>query len=104
MFAARVAETKKRTNSRQGRFSSSSAPAAPLLQAKLRIGSSNDPLEHEADRMADAILSASTSSAPGHGANAGLQRKCKECEDENEHPQRTTIASEGQPMNARANL
>jgi hypothetical protein len=35
------------------------------LQRKLRIGASNDPLEHEADRVADQVLA-----APGHvGAN-----------------------------------
>lgn len=40
------------------------------LQTKLRIGASNDPLEHEADRVADQVLSASANpavrSAPPH--------------------------------------
>jgi len=44
--------------------------ASGVLQRKLTIGSSNDPLEREADRVADRVMAASTnsgfSSAPLH--------------------------------------
>jgi hypothetical protein len=51
------------------------------VQAKLRIGAADDPLEHEADRVAEAVLGSAptpaSSSAPGL-----LQRKCAACEEE----------------------
>lgn len=70
-------------------------PAAPLhlpLQRKLAIGDTNDPLEAEADRMADHVLRMKDPVLPAAGASVGpvLQRKCacegtgtpcKECED-----------------------
>jgi hypothetical protein len=52
-----------------------------ILQAKLVVGSVNDPLEHEADRVAEQVMRmpepASLSSAP-----AQLSRKCAACEEE----------------------
>jgi Zn-dependent peptidase ImmA (M78 family) len=44
------------------------------IQAKLTIGSPNDPLEHEADAVADQVMQA--------GNNTFVQRKCAECEKE----------------------
>ena len=50
------------------------------LQAKLRIGSAQDPLEREADQAADAVM---TGAAP-----PTLQRKCAGCEEEDKTAQR----------------
>jgi Domain of unknown function (DUF4157) len=60
------------------------APPARAVQRKVRIGPVDDLLEHEADRVADAVVS-----GPGAvtvtGAPAGAaQRKCAECEKEGE--------------------
>jgi uncharacterized protein DUF4157 len=47
------------------------------LQAKLRVGAVDDPLEREADRVAEAVVS-------GSAAPPALQRKCAACEEEEE--------------------
>ena len=52
------------------------ARAQPVLQPKLRIGAIEDPLEREADRVADAIVSG--------GAAGAVRRKCSECAKEEE--------------------
>jgi Domain of unknown function (DUF4157) len=60
------------------------APAVttPPAQAKLRIGPVDDPLEHEADRIADAVV-ARRSFGPIACATAHTpQRKCAQCEVE----------------------
>jgi hypothetical protein len=58
------------------------APRLPgPIQAKLKVGAVNDPLEHEADRVADQVL---RMPAPEISAAAPPQvsRKCAECEEE----------------------
>jgi hypothetical protein len=56
---------------------------SPLrLQAKLAVGAVNDPLEHEADRVADQVMrmpDPELSIAPAQGQ---LGRKCSACEEE----------------------
>lgn len=55
---------------------------APNIQAKLAIGSVNDPLEHEADAVADRVM---RMPAPDVGISsdaAGLRRKCAACEED----------------------
>ena len=57
------------------------APRFPI-QAKLKIGAVNDPLEHEADRVAEQVM---RMPAPGVSAAAAppqLSCKCAECEEE----------------------
>jgi hypothetical protein len=49
------------------------------LQAKLHVGPANDPLEHEADRVADAVVSNQALSAGVVSGGNGIQRKCAEC-------------------------
>jgi hypothetical protein len=46
----------------------------PNIQAKLRVGSVNDPQEQEADKMADRIV--------GMQSQPIIQRKCQECEED----------------------
>ncbi len=56
-----------------------------ILQTKLEIGAPNDPLEHEADAMADRVMRMPLSGATFTGVSAGgahLQRKCAACEQE----------------------
>jgi hypothetical protein len=51
------------------------------IQAKLAVGAANDPLEHEADRVADAVMS--DRAAPAMTAvPAAAQRKCASCEED----------------------
>ena len=54
------------------------------VQAKLRIGAIDDPLEHEADRVAEAVLASAPAPAPSPAPGL-LQRKCAECEEEEQH-------------------
>jgi hypothetical protein len=57
-----------------------SLPDRRWLQAKLRLGAVDDPLEREADRVAEAVVSApAASSAP-----VAVQRKCGACAVEEE--------------------
>jgi hypothetical protein len=46
------------------------------LQAKLRVGAVDDPLEREADRVAEAVVSGT--------AQVAVQRKCAACEEDQE--------------------
>ncbi len=55
---------------------------AGVLQAKLRVGSTNDPLEHEADRIADAVLRMPAPVTSFAAAPLQISRKCAACADE----------------------
>jgi hypothetical protein len=52
----------------------------PRLQARLEIGAANDPLEHEADAVAEQIMRMPARISTG--APAKLVRKCAACEEE----------------------
>ncbi|BCH34309.1 hypothetical protein MesoLjLc_62390 [Mesorhizobium sp. L-8-10] len=58
------------------------ARPAPALQRKARVGPVDDPLEREADRIADAVVSADIVGPLGWAPAATAQRKCAECEEE----------------------
>jgi hypothetical protein len=59
-------------------------PALPgVLQTKLAIGAVNDPLEHEADRVADQVMRM-PEPMPLSAAPAQISRKCDACEEEDE--------------------
>src|SRR5262249_9836722 len=66
---------------RAGPASRSLGPSNQAIQAKLRIGAVDDPLEREADRVAEAVVAAapipSLTDAP-----PAPQRNCAECESE----------------------
>lgn len=73
----------------------STAPAAigaGLLQRKLAVGSVDDPLEHEADRAADAVMDTSDDDAELSAASPRLSRKCADCEDDEQTLNRKPIA------------
>lgn len=80
------------------------APSAALLQPKLRVGASNDPLEQEAERTAERVMSMQPSALPERappslqssdtarralprtaaiaGEGAPVQRSCDVCEEQ----------------------
>jgi Domain of unknown function (DUF4157) len=58
---------------------------APRMQCKLEIGAVNDPLEAEADRIADHVLRMPDPSVATADSPHALQRKCAECEEEEAH-------------------
>lgn len=59
-----------------------SPPARPPPQAKLRIGPVDDPLEREADRIADAVISDRAPEPVGRTDSGAVQRKCAQCDEE----------------------
>lgn len=70
------------------------APARQLpIQRKTRIGPVDDPLEREADRIADAVLSGRPVGPIGGGSPSNVQRKCAECEAEEETLHRKQVAA-----------
>lgn len=63
-----------------------------IIQRKLAIGSENDPLEHEADAMADNVMSMQILPSIENSKGNNIQRKCSQCEEE-EKVQRKPFAS-----------
>lgn len=53
-------------------------PAPP----RLRVGSHLDPVERDADRMADAVMRGGVVDAPGRAPGAVVRRACRACEDD----------------------
>ncbi len=51
------------------------APQTLPLQTKLKVGAANDPMETEADRVADQVMRMPQKDQP-------IQRKCQDCEEE----------------------
>jgi hypothetical protein len=52
------------------------------LQAKLKIGAVDDPLEHEADRVADHVMRMPDPAPSVASARPQISRKCAACEEE----------------------
>ncbi|MEX6688156.1 DUF4157 domain-containing protein [Danxiaibacter flavus] len=79
--------------------------SAPVIQAKLSINQPNDIYEQEADAIADKVVHAAEQSTNGKSAtvnskNISLQRKCKECEDEEKKAQRKSASVNTTPVSA----
>ena len=51
-----------------------------VLQPKLRIGAVNDPLEHEADRVADQVMRMPAPEGALTSTPPQVSRECEECE------------------------
>jgi hypothetical protein len=64
------------------------SPVLPRLQAKLAAATVHDPLEQEADRVADQVMRMSDPSLSIAPAPLKLSRKCAACEQEEEKLQR----------------
>lgn len=58
----------------------------------LVIGDQNDPLEREADQVADQVMRASAPVAPLASTEPKIHRKCSACEDEEKSPVRAKAA------------
>jgi Domain of unknown function (DUF4157) len=59
------------------------APRLPgPIQAKLEVGAVNDPLEHEADRVADRVIRMPAPDVSTTSAAPQVSRKCAACEEE----------------------
>ena len=65
------------------------------IQRKLAIGAVDDPLEHEADTMADKVMSMQTIAPLTRANGDSVQRRCAECEKDEEEDsiQRKPLAS-----------
>ena len=73
------------------------------LQPKLMVGAVNDPLEREADSVADRVMRMTdpqVSLSSGHA----VSRKCAACEREEEKPQRKATGTHGAVTDAPASL
>ena len=57
------------------------APCLPI-QSKLEAGEVNDPLEHEADRVADQVMRMPAPEIGSTGVPQAVSRKCAACEGE----------------------
>ena len=65
---------------------------APGVQAKLRIGAVDDPLEHEADAVAGAVMRMAVPRAAVTAAPPQVSRQCAACEQEEKQPLQTKPA------------
>ncbi len=61
----------------------------PHVQCKLQVGAVNDPLEAEADRVADQVMRMSDPELPAGNGPPALRRKCMACEEEEAKTVRT---------------
>jgi hypothetical protein len=52
------------------------------IHAKLAVGAANDPLEHEADRVADEVMRKPDPGLAASSAEPQIRRKCAACEEE----------------------
>jgi Domain of unknown function (DUF4157) len=64
------------------------APRLPI-QAKLKVGAVNDPLEHEADRVADEVMRMPTPEVSVPAAPPQVSRKCAPCDEEEKLQKKT---------------
>ena len=71
---------------------SAALPGRPAMATKLRIGPVDDPLEHEADRVADAVVAGRPAGTIGEGAPTVARRQCAECAAEDD---KTLLRHEG---------
>jgi hypothetical protein len=62
--------------------STQSAANSIRVQASLAVGPVNDPLEHEADAMADKVMSMQTLPTSMSTGDNSIQRKCSDCEED----------------------
>ena len=76
---------------------------APAVRPSLRIGPVDDPLEREADRIADAVVSGRPVAAITGTATTVPQRKCAQCAAEEEKTLRRKSASPAPASNHDAN-
>ena len=66
------------------RASRGSSPQPSVIQRKLVVGQPNDPLEHEADSVADQVMRMPAPEIEPAAAPPQVSRKCAACEEEEE--------------------
>jgi Domain of unknown function (DUF4157) len=71
-----------RANRPQARLSPNLPPLPSVIQPKLAMGDVNDPLEHEADRVADQVMRIPDPGPSITGTPPQVSRKCAACEEE----------------------
>jgi hypothetical protein len=101
MFAPRIARTQSAANPASELAGRRSVFRPGIIQAKLVVGPANDPLEHEADRIADHVMRAPASDPRIASALPGLQSKCAACEKE-EQPLPTKKATAPEAVSGEA--
>jgi hypothetical protein len=71
------------TTKKESQVTNDAASAASItaIQPKLSIGAVNDPLEYEADAMADKVMSMQEVPVVASSGAGGIQRKCAGCEE-----------------------
>ncbi|HEY5054787.1 MAG TPA: DUF4157 domain-containing protein [Acidobacteriaceae bacterium] len=65
------------------------------VQCKLAIGRTDDPLEHEADRVADQVMRTPDTALSTTPSGPRIQRKCASCEEEDKVHAKPDAASSG---------
>jgi hypothetical protein len=60
---------------------------APRIQAKLQVGATNDPLEAEADQVADRVMRMSDASVASGDSSPIVRRMCADCKKDEEDKQ-----------------
>src|ERR1700694_5325566 len=78
---------KSEINSSSEQVPHASAPAAlrpcPLyIQAQLKVGHPDDPVEHEAETVAEQVMHGPAPSISSVAGSRGISRKCAGCEEE----------------------
>jgi hypothetical protein len=68
----------------QPSFAPAATPIRGAVQAKLVVGQANDPLEQEADRVADRVMRMADPDLPTMDGSPQVSRKCAACEAEEE--------------------
>jgi hypothetical protein len=79
-------------------------PTPGVLQAKLAVGPVNDPLEREADRVADQVMRMPDPLPVSCRAPPQISRKCAACEQEEEGKLQKKSAAEAAPQTAPATV
>jgi hypothetical protein len=62
-----------------------------MIRRKLEAGSVPDPLEHEADRVADQVMHVPDAGLPVTAAPQQVRRKCPACEEKAREPRFATF-------------
>jgi outer membrane protein OmpA-like peptidoglycan-associated protein len=73
----------------QPSFPPAATPIRGAIRAKLVVGHANDPLEQEADHVADQVMRMPATSRSVTGAPPQISRKCAQCEAEEEDKTQT---------------
>ena len=88
--------------SRQSGHSPNAAPIPGTLQAKLVVGAVDDPLEREADAVADKVMRMTDVDLAVSRAPLQVSRKCAECEDEDRNKLQMKPAAAAEPRTREA--